>query len=78
MRAAIFHAAHQPMTIETLEVAKPLAHEVLLRTAYAGQPPKLPTPLAIAMVARAASVGTESAKEATWTTPTILGPIPGR
>jgi S-(hydroxymethyl)glutathione dehydrogenase / alcohol dehydrogenase len=36
MRAAVFHEAHQPMTIETLEVAKPLAHEVLLRTAYAG------------------------------------------
>ncbi len=36
MRAAVFHEAHQPMTIETLEVAKPKAHEVLLRTAYAG------------------------------------------
>ena len=36
MRAAVFHEAHQPMTIETLEVAKPQAHEVLLRTAYAG------------------------------------------
>ena len=36
MRAAVFHEAHQPMTIETLEVAKPKAHEVLLNTAYAG------------------------------------------
>ena len=36
MRAAVFHEANQPMTIETLEVAKPQAHEVLLRTAYAG------------------------------------------
>jgi S-(hydroxymethyl)glutathione dehydrogenase/alcohol dehydrogenase len=36
MRAAVFHEAHQPMTIEDLEVAKPQAHEVLLRTAYAG------------------------------------------
>src|SRR4029078_7125319 len=36
MRAAVFHEAHQPMTIESLEVAKPLAHEVLLNTAYAG------------------------------------------
>lgn len=36
MRAAVFHVAHQPMTIETLEVAKPAAHEVLLNTAYAG------------------------------------------
>ena len=36
MRAAVFHEAHQPMTIETVEVAKPGAHEVLLNTAYAG------------------------------------------
>jgi S-(hydroxymethyl)glutathione dehydrogenase/alcohol dehydrogenase len=36
MRAAVFHEAHHPMTIENLEVAKPKAHEVLLRTAYAG------------------------------------------
>src|ERR1700727_1787315 len=35
-RAAVFHEAHQPMTIETLEIAKPGAHEVLLNTAYAG------------------------------------------
>ena len=32
MRAAVFHEAYQPMTIETLEVAKPGAHEVLLNT----------------------------------------------
>ena len=36
MRAAVMHEARQPLTIETLEVAKPAAHEVLLRTAYAG------------------------------------------
>ena len=36
MRAAVFHEAHQPMTIERLEVAKPGPHEVLLNTAYAG------------------------------------------
>src|SRR5258708_25051852 len=36
MRAAVFHEAHQPMTIETLEVAKPGPREVLLNTAYAG------------------------------------------
>lgn len=36
MRAAVFHEAHQPMTIETVEVAKPGPHEVLLNTAYAG------------------------------------------
>ena len=36
MRAAVLHEVNQPMTIETLEVAKPQAHEVLLRTAYAG------------------------------------------
>ncbi len=36
MRAAVFHEAQQPMTIETLEIAKPGPHEVLLNTAYAG------------------------------------------
>ena len=36
MRAAVMHEARQPLTIETLEVAKPAAHEVLLHTAYAG------------------------------------------
>jgi S-(hydroxymethyl)glutathione dehydrogenase/alcohol dehydrogenase len=36
MRAAVMHEAKQPLTIETLEVAKPAAHEVLLRTAFAG------------------------------------------
>jgi Zn-dependent alcohol dehydrogenase len=36
MRAAVMHEAKQPLAIETLEVAKPKAHEVLLRTAYAG------------------------------------------
>ncbi|HEX3349757.1 MAG TPA: Zn-dependent alcohol dehydrogenase [Acetobacteraceae bacterium] len=36
MRAAVLHEARRPMTIETLTVAKPKAHEVLLRTAYAG------------------------------------------
>jgi S-(hydroxymethyl)glutathione dehydrogenase / alcohol dehydrogenase len=36
MRAAVMHEAKQPLTIETLDVAKPAAHEVLLRTAYAG------------------------------------------
>lgn len=36
MRAAVFHEAHQPMTIENVEFAKPGPHEVLLNTAYAG------------------------------------------
>jgi S-(hydroxymethyl)glutathione dehydrogenase/alcohol dehydrogenase len=36
MRAAVFHEAHQPMTIETIEIANPGPHEVLLNTAYAG------------------------------------------
>jgi S-(hydroxymethyl)glutathione dehydrogenase/alcohol dehydrogenase len=36
MRAAVMYEAKQPLSIETLEVAKPQAHEVLLRTAYAG------------------------------------------
>jgi hypothetical protein len=37
MRAAVFHEAHQPMTIETLEIAKPRAHEVLLSYGNARQ-----------------------------------------
>jgi len=36
MRAAVMYEAKQPLVIENLEVAKPGAHEVLLRTAYAG------------------------------------------
>jgi S-(hydroxymethyl)glutathione dehydrogenase/alcohol dehydrogenase len=36
MKAAVFHAAHQPLTIEDVEITKPKRREVLLRTAYAG------------------------------------------
>ncbi|MGD0104714.1 MAG: Zn-dependent alcohol dehydrogenase [Rhodopila sp.] len=36
MKAAVFHAAHQPLTIEDVEIDKPKRREVLLRTAYAG------------------------------------------
>jgi S-(hydroxymethyl)glutathione dehydrogenase/alcohol dehydrogenase len=36
MRAAIMHAAHQPLTIEEVQVAKPKRREVLVRTAFAG------------------------------------------
>jgi S-(hydroxymethyl)glutathione dehydrogenase / alcohol dehydrogenase len=36
MRAAVMYEAHQPLAIENLEVAKPAAHEVLLRTAFTG------------------------------------------
>jgi S-(hydroxymethyl)glutathione dehydrogenase / alcohol dehydrogenase len=36
MRAAVMHEAHQPLAIENLEIAKPAAHEVLLRTAFTG------------------------------------------
>ncbi len=36
MKAAVFHAAHQPLTIEDVEIEKPKRREVLLRTAYAG------------------------------------------
>jgi S-(hydroxymethyl)glutathione dehydrogenase/alcohol dehydrogenase len=36
MRAAILHAANQPMTIENVDIAKPKAREVLVRTSYAG------------------------------------------
>lgn len=36
MKAAVFHAPHQPLTIEDVEIDKPKRREVLLRTAYAG------------------------------------------
>ncbi|HVY17573.1 MAG TPA: Zn-dependent alcohol dehydrogenase [Rhodopila sp.] len=36
MRAAVFHEAHQPLTIEEVEIEKPKRREILLRTAFAG------------------------------------------
>lgn len=36
MKAAVLHAANQPLTIEDVEIEKPKRREVLLRTAYAG------------------------------------------
>src|SRR4051812_23718951 len=36
MRAAVMYEARQPLAIENLEIAKPTAHEVLLRTAFTG------------------------------------------
>jgi len=36
MKAAVLHAANQPLTIEEVSVHKPGPREVLLRTAFAG------------------------------------------
>jgi S-(hydroxymethyl)glutathione dehydrogenase/alcohol dehydrogenase len=36
MKAAVFHAPHQPLTIEDVQHAAPKRREVLLRTAFAG------------------------------------------
>lgn len=36
MKAAIFHGPHQPLTIEEVEIDRPMAHEVLIRTAASG------------------------------------------
>ncbi len=36
MRAAVLYEINQPLAIEALEVSKPKAHEVLLRTAFTG------------------------------------------
>ena len=36
MKAAIFHGANTPLTIENVDIAKPKRREVLLRTAFAG------------------------------------------
>jgi len=36
MKAAVLHAPNQPLTIEEVQLAKPRAREVLVRTAFAG------------------------------------------
>ena len=36
MRAAVLHAANEPLTIEDIQITKPKRREVLIRTAYAG------------------------------------------
>src|SRR5262245_29334206 len=36
MKAAVFHGAHKPLTIENVEIDKPLAREVLVRTVASG------------------------------------------
>jgi S-(hydroxymethyl)glutathione dehydrogenase/alcohol dehydrogenase len=36
MKAAVLHASNEPLTIEDITLEKPKAHEVLLRTAFAG------------------------------------------
>jgi S-(hydroxymethyl)glutathione dehydrogenase/alcohol dehydrogenase len=36
MKAAIFHGPHKPLTIETVEVDKPIGREVLVRTVASG------------------------------------------
>jgi len=36
MKAALFHGPHKPLTIENVEVDKPLGREVLVRTVASG------------------------------------------
>jgi S-(hydroxymethyl)glutathione dehydrogenase / alcohol dehydrogenase len=36
MKAAVFHGAHKPLTIENVEIDKPLGREVLVRTVASG------------------------------------------
>lgn len=36
MKAAMFHGAQQPLTVETVEIDAPMSHEVLVRTAATG------------------------------------------
>ncbi len=36
MKAAVFHGPHQPLTIEDVDVAKPIGREVLVRTVASG------------------------------------------
>ena len=36
MKAAVFHGAHQPLTIEEVDLDKPMAREIVVRTAASG------------------------------------------
>jgi len=36
MKAAVFHGPHQPLTIENVDIAKPIGREVLVRTVASG------------------------------------------
>ena len=36
MKAAVFHGAHQPLSIEEVEIDRPLAREVVVRTVASG------------------------------------------
>jgi S-(hydroxymethyl)glutathione dehydrogenase/alcohol dehydrogenase len=36
MKAAVFHAAKQPLTVEDVEIDRPKEHEVLVRTVASG------------------------------------------
>ncbi|HZU76188.1 MAG TPA: alcohol dehydrogenase catalytic domain-containing protein, partial [Dehalococcoidia bacterium] len=36
MKAAIFYAPLQPLTIEDIDIDKPMAHEVVVRTVASG------------------------------------------
>src|SRR5687768_12418272 len=36
MKAAIFHAAHEPLTIEDVDIDQPMAREILVRTVASG------------------------------------------
>src|SRR5688500_8045787 len=36
MKAAVFHAAHQPLTIEDIDIDKPMAHAVIVQPVATG------------------------------------------
>ena len=36
MQAAVFHGAHEPLTIEEVEIDKPMAREIVVRTVASG------------------------------------------
>src|SRR6266542_3901843 len=36
MKAAVFHGPHQPLTIEEVDISKPIGREVLVRTVASG------------------------------------------
>ena len=74
MKAAILHAAHQPLTIEDVEIAKPKRHEVVVRTSYAGlchsdlhfMEGLYPTPLPVILGHESAGIVEDVGEEVTY------------
>ena len=77
MKAAILHAAHQPLTIEDVEIAKPKRREVIVRTSYAGlchsdlhfMEGLYPTPLPVILGHESAGIVEQVGEDVTYVKP---------